>query len=163
MPMACRSRSLVPRCERAAWMLRCWVRWAAAAIRSADAREQRRPGIQSGTSVFTASRTWHTVRAGAFGPPALAELGEERVAHAREDQVPLDRHVPAGLEVVHPQFAFAVLEQPLDPPAAEGHEQQVLDARALGGVAKEEIDLGLHQHTLHDPQAARPGRQAPFV
>jgi len=38
----------------------------------------------------------------------------------RQDPMPLDREVPANLEMVHPQLGFGVLEHPLDPPGGDG-------------------------------------------
>lgn len=66
-----------------------------------------------------ALRTWAIVSSGFFPPMLQAELRQEQMAHAGQDQVSLDGDVLANFEVVHAKFRLAVLEHPLDPPAAE--------------------------------------------
>src|SRR3989304_535683 len=111
-PMLCNRRSLRLRWLRSAAALRRWVRVSISEIDSAIAREQRLSRVHSGTRIAVAVRTWQSVRSGFFPPMLLVELGQEQVADATEDQVPLDRPALAGLEVVQPQFALAILEFP---------------------------------------------------
>jgi len=117
--MACNRARVRFQWERAALALRCWVRRIGRLIVSATFREHRPPRNQIGTSRAVAVRTWATVRCGFFPPMGLVELGKEQVTDATEDQVPLNRAVRAHLEMIHPQFPLAVLEHPLDLPAAE--------------------------------------------
>ena len=53
-------------------------------------REQRPRRVQTGTRAAVAVRTWQTVKPGFSPPMGLSELGQEQVAEAAEDQVPLD-------------------------------------------------------------------------
>jgi len=48
----------------------------------------------------------------------VAELGQEQMTDAGQDQVPRDRPEVANFKVIQPQFGLAVLEQSFNPPAA---------------------------------------------
>ena len=102
--MACRRAIVRRRWQRAALTLRCCVRSNCITICSAYFREQCPPRAHSGTSVAVAARTWQTVRSGFFPPVRQAELTEEDMAEATEDQMSLNRAELANLEVIHPQF-----------------------------------------------------------
>lgn len=68
------------------------------------------------------------------------ELRREQMADGAEHEVPPDRAVLAVPEVVHPKFAFGVLEHPFDPPPAERHGQERLGG-GLRNIREEELGL----------------------
>ena len=118
---------------RGALASRCWVRRMGQRILSAGWREHRPAGNQMGRSGAVGVRTWATVGSGLLPAMQLVELGREEVGDATEDQLPQNRAELPHLEMVHPQFPLAVLEQPLDLPPAEGHQEQLL-GRVFSGA-----------------------------
>ena len=110
MPFARKHWSVAFQWPRRAWALRSCVIANCAAITSARFREHRPPLYQIGTRNRVAVRTWQTVTSGFFPPLLLAELGQEQMTHAGQDQVALDRKVVADLEVVHAQLGLGVLQ-----------------------------------------------------
>ncbi len=77
------------------------------------------------------------------------------MADAAHDQVTLEADVPTDFEVVHAEFALAVLEHPFNPPAAERDEKQYLHRRLFGRVAEEVLDLIGIEHVPSDDQVVR--------
>ena len=77
------------------------------------------------------------------------------MADAAHDQVTLDADVPADFEVVHAEFTLAVLEHPLNAPAAERDQKQHLHRRLFGRVADEVLDLIVIEHVPSDDQVVR--------
>ena len=77
------------------------------------------------------------------------------MADTAHDQVTLEADVPADFEVVHAELALAVLEHPLNPPAAERDQKQHLHRRLLGRVAEEVLDLIGIEHVASDEQVVR--------
>src|SRR3972149_5250111 len=134
-PILRKRRNVRFRCERRDAAMRVWVNVDCAAMVSACCREQRPPRYHTGTSDRVAVRTWHNVSSVFFVALGQAELGQEQMAHAGQDQMPPNRDVLADLEVIHAQFRLAILEESLDPPAAKGHQQQNLHGRGLRCVA----------------------------
>jgi hypothetical protein len=128
-------------CERLAAALRACVMANCAAIDSARWREQRPPTIQTGISDRVSSRTWQMVNSGFFPPMGQPKLRQKQMTDARQDQVTHNRGILAHLEMVHTQFRLAILEQPLDPPSAEGYQQKNLGRRRLWRVAQEKLDF----------------------
>src|SRR3972149_4029689 len=126
MPNSCNRRMVRLRCDRRAAALRSFVSGHCAAIVSARFREHRRPRIRKGTNVFVAVRSWAMVRPSFFPPVSQAELGQEQMTHAGQDQMPLNGNVAADLQGVHPQLILGILEESLDAPSREGHQQQRL-------------------------------------
>jgi len=108
-PISCNRRKVRFRWLRALLALRCCVRTICRLIHSADFREQRPPRTQVGIRYRVAVRTWQTARSGFFPPMGLVELGQKQIADATENQVTPDGQVFTHLEVVHPQFALAIL------------------------------------------------------
>src|SRR4030043_699583 len=141
MPMACKRAIVRRRWLRAALALRCCVSTNYATICSAYLYEQRPPRAQRGTSMAVAVRTWQSVRPGFFPPMFQAELAQENVAQATEDQVPLDREILAHFKMIHPQFRLAVLEGAFDDPTGKGPPHQHLDRCRFRSIAEEVLDL----------------------
>src|SRR3989337_483816 len=141
MPNSCNRRMVRLRCDRRAAALRSCVTVNCAAIVSARFREHRRPRIRKGTNVFVAVRSWAMVRPSFFPPVSQAELGQEQMTHAGQDQMPLNGNALANPKLIHAQVVLRVLEESLDAPSREGHQQQRLDWDSFRRVAQEELEL----------------------
>jgi len=89
-------------------------------------------------------------------PPA--ELREEQVAEATEDQVTADGRPLADLEVVHAEFVLGLLEHAFDASAAEGHPKQRLGGRGRGRPGDEELDLAGDRAAGHHQVVWRGGQ-----
>jgi len=160
-PRARRNCEVHLRWLRAARALRCWVARNRRLIASARLREHRPFRYQIGTRSAVAVRTCETVRPGCFPLLLLVELRQEQMAHATEDQVPLDGLPVTHLEVVHPQFALGVLEHPLDLEPAERNQQKRPGPPRLRRVRDGELDHLRLKHVAVNHQVARCGFRQP--
>src|SRR3989304_8139671 len=109
MPNSCNRRVVRLRCDRRAAALRSCVKVNCAAIVSARFREHRQPRIHKETNAFVAVRSWAIVRPSFFPPVSQAELGQNQMTYAGQDQMPLNGNVAADLKVVHPQLLLGIL------------------------------------------------------
>src|SRR3990172_12386010 len=162
-PKSCNRRMVRLRWGRRAAALRSCVNVNWAAIVWARWGEHRPPGSHRGSKALVAVRNWARVRPSLFSPLLLAELGEEKRAHAGQEQMPLNGDVPANLKVIQAQFVLGVLEHSFDAPSRERHQQQGLDRNTVGSIAQEELDLTGFEHVPSEQQVIGSGGQAVLV
>jgi hypothetical protein len=79
------------------------------------------------TSALAASRTWLSVINGFFPPKLLGLAGQEEMTDHGDVEVAHHGLVFADLEMRETQFAFLVLQNTLDRPAAEANVQPGLE------------------------------------
>src|SRR3990172_1350973 len=105
-PNSCNRRMVRLRWARRAAALRCRGNVHCAAIIRARCGENRPPRSHRGSKALVAVRNWARVRPSLFSPLLLAELGQEQMAHAGQEQMPLNGDVPANLKVIQAQFVL---------------------------------------------------------
>lgn len=144
-------------------VLRCCVYWIVLAVCSNSLAEARPLSHQLCTRADTASCNWDMVNSDFFPPQTVTSAGQEQIADARQNQVPLQSDVAAAFPGIQADVLFLILEASLDAPLGKGHQQQLAHAGFGRCVVEEEFQLLFVEHVASDEQMVRFGGQPLFV